>query len=503
KGIFASGNYAFVAGGSLGLAVINVSNPNNITVSDTLTPAGTPDFTNVFVKGNEALATDSASGNSNLYIADVTDPQNISFARNYPTPYTYFDIYVKGNYSFMPIDLGIVSVDIYDGPKLSNLKKSATDFVDFPGWTFPPDQMGLVSYSNFASLDAPLSSNPVPTKTGIANLVASGQTDVAPGINRAKNELTGATANPNALKFIILLGDGKENPGQGGEGQPSLNAAQQAADNNITIYTIGFGADADANLLTQIANIGKGKYYQANDKNALSEVFLIIANEITKSAQDANILVPSFGGAVIVDAGEGIIIDQNLLFDIGELAAGASWTSTYTLQFPCSDQNNCGIDAITLPGEGTQFTYTDSNGFVHTIDFNAQVTLDFLKRDLKVDIISGTVVSDDEVYLDVTVQNVAELDANAVDLNFFLNDLNGPFLTQATVPPLCSLETAGCTENSTTFNSVFISNSGKIYATIGDGTEIRECPADNTDAVFCGTGSPAQFIEMKYYLWRK
>ncbi|MEK6941252.1 MAG: VWA domain-containing protein, partial [archaeon] len=503
KGIFASGNYAYVAAGSLGLAVLNVSDPNSITVAGTHTPSYTPDFINVFVQGAEAFISDGTSNNSSLYIANTGNPQSPNFARRYKTPYTYTDIQVKENYAFLPIDLGLVSVDIFDGPKLSNLQKAATAFVDYEGFSLPPDKMGLVTYANNGSLDVPLGSDKNAMKTGINNIVASGQTDVAPGINKAKNELTSSNADANALKFIVLLGDGKENPGGGSGGQPALNAAQQSADANIIIYTIGFGKDADVNLLTQIAEIGNGKYYQADDKNALQEVFQIIAQEINKKVADVNVSVPSIGGALVLNQGTGAIVDGNLSFQVGVLRSGETWSTTYTLNFPCSEIQNCGVNAISLPGEGTGLTYTDENGNSYTIDFTAQTTLDFKKRDLEVTITSGTVLSPEEVYLDVLVKNSAELDANSIDLNFFLTDLNGELLTTKTVPALCSLDTPGCTSSSAAFNSVFIQNNGKIYATIGDGTEIRECPAGNTDAAFCGEGSPADFIGIKYYIWRK
>ena len=325
NGIFASGNYAYVAAGSLGLAVIDATNPSSISVAATHTPSYTPDFTNVYVQGAEAYVSDSTANNSNLYIVNISNPQAPAFARRYSTPYTYTDIQIKGNSAFMPIDLGLVSVDIFDGPKLSNLQTSATAFVDYNGFSFPPDKMGLVTYANNGSLDVPLGSSKGTMKTGINDMVASGETDVAPGINRAKNELTSSSADANALKFIVLLGDGKENPGGGSGGQPALNAAQQASDANIIIYTIGFGKDADANLLTEIAEIGNGKYYQADDKNALQEVFKIIAQEINKKVADVNVSVPSIGGALVLNQGTGALVDGNLSFQVGVLRSGETF----------------------------------------------------------------------------------------------------------------------------------------------------------------------------------
>ena len=41
------------------------------------------------------------------------------------------------------------------------------------------------------------------------------------------------------------------------------DVAQQCADQNIRLYTIGVGADADVALMTQMATIGGGQYFHA------------------------------------------------------------------------------------------------------------------------------------------------------------------------------------------------------------------------------------------------
>lgn len=492
QGVTVQGNYAYIADGGNGLVIIDVSDPSSISNTGSY---NTPGFAyNVFTEGTNAYIADGSS----LQKINISDPQNPFLEREYLTPYSYEGIITENNIGYVGGGSGgFITLDLTNGERIANAKEAAKAFVDFNGWKLPPDQIGLSTFNSSATLDEALTTSKTDLNNAIDALISSGGTNIESGINIANSQLTGAGANPAAMKFEIVLSDGQSTGGN------SATAAQTAANAGITIFTIGFGEDADEAELTTIATTTDGEYYAASDQNALLNIFTIIAAEIAQRATDANVVVPTINGATIFNSEDGNFVDGNIVFNAGDIASGEGWSTTYTLNFPCNNINNCSVDAITLPGDGTQLTYIDSNGNSNTIDFNSQITLDFKKRNLTVNIANGTISSDEEVYLDVVIQNVAELDANTTDLNFFITSITGePIITQA-LPALCSTETPGCTQSTANFTSVFIPQSGKIYATIGDGNNIRECPANNTDAALCTTNPPASFVQAQYFVWRK
>jgi hypothetical protein len=449
---------------------------------------------NVYVQDNIAYVAD----NSSLLVINVSNPASPSLISSFATPYDYIDVWYSNGYAFLPSgSMGFITLDTVAGPRIDNAKVAAKNFVDFNGWSLPPDQMGVASFNDSATLNAQLTTNKADINAAIDSLVASGSTNIESGIAAATTELTSVRANPNAMKFQVLLSDGQSNIGD------SAIAAQTAADNKIVIYTIGFGADASVSELTNIANITDGNYYFATDQNALQAIYSLIAKQIQNSANDSNVYVPISGAATLVDANTGLYIDGNLVFDAGSITPDSPWQATYKLNFPCSNQLVCGIDALTFPGTGSHFSYIDINGLQHTIDFNASKTLAFLKRDLTVNIYGGQVVNPNEVSLDVNVSNVADLNTSATTLTFRYNDLGGLQLYSTVVPPLCGRADSSC--NASTFkiySPVDLNKEGVIYAIVDENSMLRECPADNYDAVNC-TGSPkTTFYVLDYYVWK-
>lgn len=491
--VFVDGNYAYVAAGSLGLAVINVADANNISVASTLDTPGTA--YSVFVSGSEAYIADDTS----LFVANVSNPQAPSFARSFSTPYLYRDIFVQGDYALLATQtFSIITVDIFDGPRINNAQVAANDFVDFNGWKFPPDQIGLVSFSSSATTNRQLSSDGNSVKSAIDALVATGGTDIAAGINAATTELTSVRANPNALKFQILLSDGQSNQGDANV------AAQNAANNNIIIYSIAFGADADSVLLSNVAQITGGKYYSAGDENALQEVFELISKDIEETARDANIVINLPSGELIIDEGSGYIVDGNIVFDANTLEPGVPWVGSYTVVFPCSHVANCGLEAVTFPGPNTKFNYIDSNGNNRSVDFNAETTVDFLGRDLSVEILDGEIISETEVLLDVNVSNTSDLNSGPTDLKFYLNDTNGQLLRTENVPALCGSNDDSCNYfNFELYNDTDVGQTGLIYAVINDQNTVSECPLHNIDSIYCLDAPKTQYYLLEYWVWKK
>jgi len=487
------GNYGFGADGEAGLQVFDISNLNNIQLADNF---DTPDYSySVFVLGNKAYVADYSS----LQILDVSDPNNVVFEKSFSSPYEYQDLFVKDNFAFLAAgSIGFITLDLINGPRIDNAKQAASEFVDFNGWSLPPDQIGVVSFNTSATLNQQLTTNKTDLNSAIYSLVASGGTNIEEGIRSATTELTSVRANPNALHFQVVLSDGQSNSGN------SLLAAQDAADEEIVIYTVGFGADASEAELTAIAEATGGSYYFAEDDNALSEIFNLIAEQIEELANDSNVNVPIGGGALVSNPGSGSIVDGNLLFNSGSITPDTPWSASYILNFPCSNAFNCSIDALSFPGEGSYFEYVDVNGITRRVDFNVSTTLDFLNRDLTVDIYGAELVGESSAEIDVNVANVGDLNSGETLLNFYLDDINGTLLDSKNVPELCGLNDSVCTSTRfTVFSPVSISQEGVIYAVVNDNNSVSECPNNNFDAVNCFGGPATEYYALEYRVWRE
>ncbi|MCX8175124.1 MAG: VWA domain-containing protein [Candidatus Micrarchaeota archaeon] len=133
----------------------------------------------------------------------------------------------------------------------------------------------LVSYSTSATLVQQLTALDSPTaknnlKNNINALTPSGNTCIGCGINTGVSELVSARSRyPNATRVEILLTDGQNNV----EPPTTTEAAANARNSNVIVYTIGFGSDVDATELTNIALLTHGKYYYAPDAATLLYIY--------------------------------------------------------------------------------------------------------------------------------------------------------------------------------------------------------------------------------------
>lgn len=102
----------------------------------------------------------------------------------------------------------------------------------------------------------------------IQQIDANGGTNIENAINSSIT--LSEISNKGVMEFIVLLSDG----------QSSLDedTLQKAKEAGIKIITIGFGKDADEELLTKIAEYTGGKYYKAEVTN-ISKIFELIREE--------------------------------------------------------------------------------------------------------------------------------------------------------------------------------------------------------------------------------
>lgn len=176
--------------------------------------------------------------------------------------------------------------DIKKPQPITTAKEAAYYLIDqIAASTFTVDRMGLVSYSDNASLDHSLDRGFSQMKSDIKAYIADGNTNIGEGINKAMNHLNGSSPS-NTKKTIILFSDGMAN--KPGSGMPTnstaknyaISKATSAKNSNIRIYTISLGSETDPSLMQQIASITSGKYYYAPTAADLYAVYEDIVKRI-------------------------------------------------------------------------------------------------------------------------------------------------------------------------------------------------------------------------------
>lgn len=492
-----SGSYAFLSDGTSGLRVIDISTPSSPSLSATYNTPGTAYATRL--NGNYAYVADGSS----VQVINISSPTSPSFVTSYSTPWNYRDLEVRVvngvTWGYLAIDSsleGLATVNLDTGPKIEQAQVAAAAFVDYNGWDSDNDQMGLVSYSSSATTDQTLTKTYSLVKSDINATVANGGTATGDGVLAASAELNSVRHNPDALKFQILMSDGLTNSGSN-----SSTAAIAADNNGIVIYTIGFGKDADAAELSNIATITGGKYYQASDQNALIDVYSLIAQDIQLIATDANIVAGLADGITLVTDGNGLLADGNIQFDINTQTP-PPWTATYTFNIPCTATLACSSTLLSVPSPGTHFEYIDVNGDTQEETWDVFSTQSFNYRDLNISILSGDLVGPSNVDLTVQVQSLGTLDTNASSVSFYQGAPPTVLLETTPIPSLCGQLNPGCVNYSYEFTQN-VQAEGELYAVVNPDGSISECTFNDQDLIFCYYTPTTQFFALEYWAWQR
>jgi Ca-activated chloride channel family protein len=152
------------------------------------------------------------------------------------------------------------------------------------------DRIGLILFGTQAYVQTPLTFDRTTVNTLLQESaigLAGDQTAIGDAIGLATKRLR---ENPQGNKVLILLTDGASNAG---EVEP-LKAAELAAKEGLTIYTIGIGADEmevesafgtqrvnpssdlDEKTLKGIADATHGRYFRAHDTAQLDDVYAAV-----------------------------------------------------------------------------------------------------------------------------------------------------------------------------------------------------------------------------------
>ena len=152
-------------------------------------------------------------------------------------------------------------------------------------------RMGLVSFSDTATLDQALSTDfgvGSGLEAAVNAIYPGGRTNIGDALKDAKTEVIhGTNARSNALKVVVLLSDGV--PNRCANGSPCTQhaaanyaraQARASAALGVRIYTIGLGAELDLALMEDIADIGDGLFIQSPTPAELQATFQAVADDI-------------------------------------------------------------------------------------------------------------------------------------------------------------------------------------------------------------------------------
>jgi len=134
------------------------------------------------------------------------------------------------------------------------------------------ERVGLASYSTTATEDVELTDNLTLIDGAMARMPVNGFTNISGGIDAGGRVMSRGRSRQFVERTMIVLTDGIQNRGR----PASLAAADEAAQGTV-IHAITFGFDADRRVMQEVARIGNGRYFHANDNSQLAQVFREIA----------------------------------------------------------------------------------------------------------------------------------------------------------------------------------------------------------------------------------
>ncbi len=158
------------------------------------------------------------------------------------------------------------------GQKFTDLQDAIDVFTSTLNGTPVDEQVGLASYSEFATEDVALTTNMALITAGMDALATGGRTSISRGMTAGESIMADGRAAEFVERTMIVMTDGMHNEGS----EPSTVATTLAAD-GVKIHTITFGEDADQARMINVASIGHGKHFHALNAAQLEDAYREIA----------------------------------------------------------------------------------------------------------------------------------------------------------------------------------------------------------------------------------
>ncbi len=160
-----------------------------------------------------------------------------------------------------------------DGEKMTLCKAAAKEAVKA---LKEIDSIGVMTFDSVTQEIVPL--QPVAGRTHILPMIsrisAGGGTDMFPAMEQGFRELRKANAS---VKHMIVLTDGIT------QANDFRGLTRQIKDDGITITSVAVGADADVQLMRDIASVGGGKLYHVLSPKAVPQILMREARRVARA----------------------------------------------------------------------------------------------------------------------------------------------------------------------------------------------------------------------------
>jgi Ca-activated chloride channel homolog len=182
-------------------------------------------------------------------------------------------------------------------------------------------RLGLVTFADFADVQAPPTTDRDPVKAGLDRLRASGGTAMATGLQRAIELARTPVPNENGTgtrrlpAVLVLLSDGKDTT----SGMSPVDVARQAKQLHIPIFTIALGTPngevavrdqfgfvqripvpPDTETLREIARVTGGRYFAAPDAARLESIYSNLGTKLSSKPVEHEVTFAFAGGAAVL-----------------------------------------------------------------------------------------------------------------------------------------------------------------------------------------------------------
>jgi Ca-activated chloride channel family protein len=217
----------------------------------------------------------------------------------------------------------------------------------------PGDRMALVGYSDqvyrYAALNPVSESHRTALINAVERIHTDGGTNLGAGLAQGIQILEAAAESKNIAR-VILISDGLAN--QGVTDPMALGQmAAAAAEQRVTVGSVGVGYDFNEQLMTHIADRGAGDYYFLETPQELARTFQREYRHMRATAATGLTLeVPLTKGVTLLDAAgyPFQVSDGTARVQVGNLASGQSRTFYLTLQVPTDRARRLQLGNINL-----------------------------------------------------------------------------------------------------------------------------------------------------------
>ncbi|MBE6738565.1 MAG: VWA domain-containing protein [Ruminococcaceae bacterium] len=176
--------------------------------------------------------------------------------------------------------------------------------------------IGVIQFSDYAQVVANPHVDYKYIRDCIDIMADGGGTDIPEGFNVALDNLELTSAES---KVIILMTDGN-----GGSYDSIRNCANRAKDNDIRVFTIGFGEDVKADILQEVADITDGEYRYASTDNLMGIMAGFIHAQQSANADVLTELESTVGEGETSEESRFDVTDEN-----GDLVVTTAWPGSF------------------------------------------------------------------------------------------------------------------------------------------------------------------------------